>query len=369
MVSVPSILEDALKHEWDDSNDTLASVTGLKTDLDAIIHGVFKSWAPLKATVASVVAKISTPDWDTRYHQVQIGGTYSLRQIDKSFVSAFLYKHGLYDTSTEFALTRSFEKAEPFTKSYSGKIRPQECKAAFLNIVETINTSPYSDNETLLRSILAYLIKWLKNRQQEIERLRLTKTSVTKTRNISLSDISTLCDALTSLPSGSSVVPVIMVRSLLCVISPLMWPSITVKPLKSHTASDKHSQAQGDIEAYDQASNQVIVIEIKHKLLISDIIIKSFDDKTQNLDIPMKCILTTADIPHSVTETNISVDTVKRFVLSYLQQALMFDRTAKVMADFVEQYKRDIVEHTNLKLEIKKCVLQKIEECLVSPAL
>jgi hypothetical protein len=90
----------------------------IKDELDIISKNISKSWAPFKATIVSVIAKIAHPDWDTRNHQTQLGGKYSLRTIDRCYVSNFLYKNGLYDTSTEFALTRSFEKAEPFNKKY-----------------------------------------------------------------------------------------------------------------------------------------------------------------------------------------------------------------------------------------------------------
>jgi hypothetical protein len=87
----------------------------LKDELDIITSNISKSWAPLKATIVSLVAKIQNPDWDTRNHQTQIGGKYSLRSIDKCYVSDYLYKNSLYDTSTEFALTRSFEKQNHLT--------------------------------------------------------------------------------------------------------------------------------------------------------------------------------------------------------------------------------------------------------------
>ena len=97
-------------------------VSEYKNDLYTITKSKIKVWAPMKATIVSCVAKLIYPNWDTRYHQVQIGGKYSLRTIDRKYVASFLFKKGLYPTATEYALTRSFEKAEPFTKNYTGKI-------------------------------------------------------------------------------------------------------------------------------------------------------------------------------------------------------------------------------------------------------
>ena len=137
-----SILQKALDSNIVDTTRLMEKCGDIcvKDHLDIISKNTSTSWAPFKATIVSVIAKIAHPDYDTRLHQTHMEGGRSLRTIDGKYVSAYLYKNGLYDTPTTFALTRSFEKPEPFNKEYSGMISPPKSKISFLNIVELINT-------------------------------------------------------------------------------------------------------------------------------------------------------------------------------------------------------------------------------------
>lgn len=154
-------------------------------------------------------------------------GGRSLRTIDGKYVSTYLYKYGLYDTPTAFALTRSFEKAEPFYKNYSGMISPKECKISFLNIVELINTKI---DTPLLNDILVYLLSFLKNRQETTTTLKNSIVESVKVMNIL--DVSKSLDEINKLGSGSSVIPVIIAHTLLSVIQPYLWVGISMKPIK-----------------------------------------------------------------------------------------------------------------------------------------
>jgi len=200
----------------------------IKNELDIITKNISKSWAPFKATIVSVIAKLVNPDWDTRNHQTQIGGKYSLRTIDKCYVSNYLYKNGLYDTSTEFALTRSFEKAEPFNKNYSGMISPKECKISFLNIVEVIQKIDIQ----LLNDIIVYMLSFLKNRKEITTTLKNSIVMSSK-EDMNVQDVSKLLDEINKLGSGASVIPVIIAHTLLSVIQPHLWAGISMKPLKA----------------------------------------------------------------------------------------------------------------------------------------
>jgi len=218
----------------------------IKQNLDVIINNIGKSMAPFKATVASLVAKIKHPEWDTRKHQIQIGGKFSLRTIDKCHVSAYLFKKGYYDTPTEFSLTRSFEKAEPFTQSYTGNISPKECKPAFLNIVEVINTT---ECVPLIKTMLAYLMMFLAERTAKNTALK-TSSNLETSKKLSLEDISKVLDSFNTLGSGISVLPVIVVHTVLSVIQPYLFPAVAFTELKEHTASDMKSRSYGDVEGF-----------------------------------------------------------------------------------------------------------------------
>jgi len=330
----------------------------LKEELDKIIKGTSKSWAPFKATFASVIAKLKYPDWDTRKHQTQIGGKFSLRSIDRCHVSNTLFKLGLYNTGTEFALTRSFEKSEPFNKEYSGKISPVECKSAFLNIVEIINTV---STVNLLNDILIYMVLWLK--QQKQKETHLKETKIVSAKYINFLDISNLCEKVNNLGAGSSVIPVIMIHSLLTIISPFLFPLIKIKSLKEHTAADNHSKSFGDIEGINKDSLPILAIEVKHKIVINEDIVLSFNKKIEGIDIPLKFIITTANMSKKVTENNVSIDTLSNFILNYIQQTIFHEKD--ICKLFIENFRKDILNYTNLSTEIKEIINEITTKILV----
>ena len=333
----------------------------IKYALDIISNNISKSRAPFKAITASVIAKLIYPDWDTRKHQTQIGGLHSLRTIDKH-ASDYLCKNELYDSVTPFALTRTFEKAEPYHKNYSGNIQPKESKSAFLNVVDIINTKI---DINLLNDILVYLITFLKNRKEATTSLK--NSTVVSSKDMNILDVSKLLNEINKFDSGSSVIPVIIAHTLLSAIQPYLWVGITMKPLKEHTAPDNHSKSCGDIEGIDSSSKTKIAIEVKHKIRINESIIMVFDRKTKDEDIPLKFIITTAKTERKVVQNNICIDTLNGFVISYLQMALFHEK--KICSIFLHKLRENIINHTNLDITIKESANNILTSLLVSPSL
>lgn len=355
-MSQPSIYSTLLNTALDANVIDITCLSEVKDDLDILT--TLKSWAPLKAIIASVAAKIINPHWDTRFHQSQIGGVYSLRSIDTSCIAPFLYEKGLYDTVTTFALTRSFEKPEAYNKTYSGNITPKECKTSFLNVVEIINTRI---DPKLLHDILTYLLSFLKDRK--MAKMVLKQSVVESSKELDIYDVSTMLDQINTIGSGCSVVPVIIAHTLLYVIQPYLWSGISISPLKQHNAADTHSKSFGDIEGLDSSSNPKIAIEVKHKLVIDNPIIMVFDSKTKDTNIPLKYILTTAKTEKKVAQNNICIDTINGFVVSHLQQALFHEET--ICLSFVHELRRQIVSYINLGLTIKQSIDKIITSLLV----
>ena len=358
-----TIIQAALDSDVTDT--TRLTERCIKDDLDVISNNISKSWAPFKATVASVIAKMVNPEWDTRNHQTQINGKHSLRTIDRCYVSNYLYKNGLYDTSTEFALTRSFEKAEPFDKKYSGMIKPKECKTSFLNIVEIINTNP---DECLLNDILVYLMTFLKQRRETTTTLKNSiVVSSSSSNDINLHHVSKALDEINKLGSGSSVIPEIITHTLLSVIQPHLWAGISMKPLKEHTAPDNHSKSYGDVEGLDANFKPKIVAEVKHKISINDTIVAIFDKKTKDEDIPLKLIITTASTENRVVQNNICIFTLNAFVITHLQQTLFHERTICLI--FMKELRMRIISYQNMSVSIKESINEILTSLLVSPSL
>jgi hypothetical protein len=322
-----------------------------KDELYTLTTGTDVSWAPLKATVAAIVAKLVHPEWDTRKHQTQIGGTHSLRSIDATHVSNTLFQKGLYNTATTFALSRTFEKAEPFNKSYSGKITPVSCRAAFLNVMEIVNTTASTE---LLKAMLVYAILFLKGRKDKHAALK--GSILESSKEVSLSDVSDALGKINTLSGrGISVVPVIAVHVLVTIAQPHLWPSMWIKRLKEHTAPDGHTDSYGDVEGFTPSENPVLAIEIKHRLKIDDTIIASFNKKTAASNIPLKYILTTAVTPKYHAPNNISVQTVSDFIMTHLQNAMYYDPS--ICTAFVNELQKCVSAHTNLALSHKEAVV------------
>lgn len=341
MRNYTSIIQSAIRSEKYHLSEKI------KGDLDVIIKNTDKSWAPLKAVVASTVAKIVHPDWDTRKHQKQIGGKHSLRMIDKSYVCDYLFKNGYYDTATEFSLTRSFEKAEPYTQTYSGNICPKESKRAFLNSVEVINTDA---SDTLLNDILVYVMLFLKDRRAKNTLLKNAVGEVSN--NLTLSDVSDTLDTMFTLGSGMSVIPVIVTHTLLSVILPHVFPGVSLKKLNEHTAPDNHTKSCGDIEGSNEQSDPVIAIEVKHNIKITESIIMTFDKKTNG--VPLKFILTTAKTPKAFVKNNICVDTVSGFVVTHLQHCMMYE--PDICSIFMRELRHTIVSYHNISIKSKEAI-------------
>ena len=180
-------------------------------------------------------------------------------------------------------------------------------------------------------------------------------------------DISKLLDEINKLGSGASVIPVIIVHTLLSVIQPYLWVGISMKPLKEHTAPDNHSKSYGDIEGLDIHLKPKIAIEVKHKIKIDDTIVAIFDEKTKNEDIPLKFIITTAKTERSIVQSNICIDTLNGFVISYLQQTLFHERTICLI--FIKELRTQIVSYKNMSVSIKESINEILTSLLVSPSL
>jgi hypothetical protein len=347
-ITYESVIEEALEATCCDT-DCLGK--NLKDDLDTLATGIDTAWAPLKATVASIVAKRVHPDWDTRKHQTSMGGKFSLRTVDNRHIANKLCMKGLYDTATAYALTRSFEKAEPFYKSYSGQIKPVSCKHAFLNVIETVNTTASTE---LLTAMLVYLMTLLKGRKDKHTALK--DSILTTSKRLNLNNISDALDKINELSGrGLSVVPVIVVHALLTVIRPHMWPSMTVKPLKQHTAPDGHTDSYGDVEGVNTSDEKpVLVIEVKHRIKVDDTIIHTFNTKTATSEIPLKYILTTACTPKYYAQNNICVQTVSDFITTCLQNTLYHDPS--ICTAFFNKLQECVADHTNLSPDNKEAV-------------
>lgn len=312
-----------------------------KKQVDTVMTGYDKSKAPLKAIVAAGIAKMAFPEWDIRKHQIQIGGLFSLRSVDTRYIASAMYKLGLYDTATSFALTRSFEKAECYDMNYSGKITPTHVKKSFLALVNIINSSKTKNNQIML-----YVFQWLMKKKTALDDMKATKPS-RDMGLITLEIVNKTIERLLSLGSGSSVVPVIITHA----CCSLVFRDIFVKPLKYHSATDKGTQSLGDIEGF-YLKHPKLAIEIKYNMAITETMVLTFDKKSKN--VPMRLILTTKEFTSRIDCDDIFVGNVRDFCVGKLQE--MFLKDVNVYIKFMNLLRSNLINSPDLSNAIKSVI-------------
>lgn len=330
---IMNTLEEIIKTVIDFDEENIAA-NEMLDELDIILQSPFE--ASIKATVVSLIAKLSYPDWDTRKHQVQLGGLYSLRSIDTTIVSKRLYEIGWYKTNTPFALTRSFELKEPYNMEYSGSIKPIKTKTAFLTIVNKINKD---FDRKLCLDMVKYILNYLRKKNEATNVLRNTSMVV---NNVTFKTIKNILSDIFKIGIGVSVTPSIVTHTVCSVIKDHIWKDIDLKPLKEHTANDKHSI--GDIEAYNLDTIPFMAIEIKHNLDITESIISTFEGKTTN--VKLKYILTTKNINSKFTDTNIYIGNVIEWSMLYLHSCIIYN--PDIAKDFVVLLRKTLLDYRNL---------------------
>lgn len=330
----------------------------LEEDIQTITSSYDTSQANLKVTIAVTVAKLVHPDWDTRKHQESLGGKFSLRSFDEKYISQRLYADGLYATPTPYALSsRTFEKAEPFTASYTGRTKQKTHIAAFLNIVQSINEE-YT--EPLCLAILTVCLKCLRERRETKDALRTS--SVSSSATISLRSVETLLTRIFTTPSsGFAVTPVLAMWTACTLAQPYLWPNCSIKPLKQHTAADGVSKAWGDVEGVRLTDGTpFLAVEVKHKIAITPTIVASFDAKTPA--IPLRYIITTSPQAFTSTDTNIIIAPVVTTVLQLLQSCLF--HAPSIAATYVQEFYTMVVGYANLSVATQEAVVQIVKEIL-----
>ena len=327
------------RHLTTTSNGVLLDVD-LYADVSILVKTLDKTWSPFKALMAVVMAKVVYPDWDTRNHQKQLGGMFSLRTIDHVVISNELHRLGYYDTDVSYAMTRAFERVEPFSESYSGILHPKDAKVPFLRICKRVNDA---FDATECDMILGCLFDKLKERKAALDVMMDCDVSMEKPA-MSLYTFLDRLDALCKLGTGASVVPELIIQS--CCAS--CYPTLTMKELKHHRTPDKTSKSHCDIEGYNEDGMCVLAIEVKCNIAIADSMVTTFDKKTK--DIASRYILSTkTNTKCRVSQHNIMINTVNDFCASELMRV-----HADILQDMNNALQKMIVESPCLTVSLKQ---------------
>lgn len=320
--------------------------TPLPQVLDTLLTG--KDDAYLEGTITSIVAKITHPDWDTRYHQTQIGGLCSLRNFDKKVVLPWMRTKQLIRRKSVYALTRSLEKAEPFTLDYSAKSKNQCLMKAFLQCVDFLNGG---SEPSAWHHMLAYILHTLKKRVLNTNNLHITPTP----NECSLHDVFKLCTFISTLTSGASKLPVLLVHTCLSLCGPYEWPGESLYPLNSHTAADSKTRSICDI-----VYGRVLIAEIKHRIPVDEALLSEFERNTLSVSHSQKYILTThAKTEFQITSNNTVIDTIGRFVVTMLQRTQFND--TDVCKRFVDAFYDTMIRDSEVCIDIKTLMIEYLQ--------
>jgi hypothetical protein len=333
------------------SPETIRNDIETLTDNDRVV-------APMKVTVAAVFGKLAFPSWDTRKHQVGIGGLKSLRTLDHAFVANHLYRMGLYRTATEGILTRSFELKQPFTLDYPGEINPVKSKLAFLRIINRINEE--GDTHTA-ETVLRYFLHRLKEKKGRVD--AIVGDLILTDKYVSLKTGQDILNDIFGLGAGISATPAIVIHTAFSIVQPYIWKDVQVSPLKRHTASDSTSKAIGDVEAYRNDA-PFLSVEVKHKLQIDDTMIRTFLQKTGN--IPLRFMLTTRAVHTKYTEENVLIGNVTDLVMQYLHSVTVHNPA--IGSAFVTSLRAALVGSPDIGADNKAKIAEIFTKHLVSPS-
>lgn len=258
-----------------------------------IAQNCFKQKGVYTVLITLLVHKILYPQQDIRYHQAEMSKGFSGRTIDTKFITPTLKELGLPAMAESGWLTRSLEQPYPYTLDYNGKISNQKVKKAFLEIINFIQINPQL-TENFLKCLL-YDVKKI----TEADVIKITKLD-----NSEKLDIKTIINALeyhfnfNYKTHGASKLPVLAFYAIYqrLIEEIERYKLCTLKPLGSHTASDKTSRSAGDIEILDKNKKLIEVLEIKHNKPIDLQILLIAKDKIIKFNPRRYCIFTTANI-------------------------------------------------------------------------
>ena len=324
--------------------------TDLNADVRIITDSLDTTWSPFKATMAVVMAKVAYPDWDTRNHQKQLGGLFSLRTIDHNVICNELHRLKYYETDVSYAMTRAFERVERFTEDYSGILQPKEAKAPFLRICNRVNEA---FDSVECHAILERLFDKLKERKVILD--AMANLSVTpKTDALTLHGLLKMFGSLCELGAGASVVPELIVQSC-CVIC---RPTLKMKDLKYHRTPDNTSRSLCDIEGYDTSDTCVLAVEVKCNTTITDGVQRTFDKKTEG--IACRYILTTkSNTRFRVSEDNIVISSVADFCAAELMR-VRHERPS-IVVDMHAEVRKSVVATSCLSVGLKQQCLEVLD--------
>lgn len=335
-----------------------------------IIEKIEKQKSILAVLITSLIKKIVDLDQDIRLHREEFKGGYSGRTLDTNVITPWLKKEfPRYAPKESGWLTRSIEQPHPFTLAFPGKIRDKQVKQSFLYILEDIEVNRASPSNYLI-TLCIFLIEKKKTESTTAKHImdKANKHFLTINQVICL-----LKDSF-SLPDSSRL-PVIAIYSVYQILIKEVefYKNTTLKPLKSHTTSDRYS-GYGDIELYDKEQNPFEIVEIKHNISIDSIMISDVLRKIEGTKIRRYLILTTNEPNFSESDSRIydfvnkiksqyEIDIIPNGVIPTLKYYLrLINNLDEFIKNFVINIKAEFASSTDIKHNHLRKIMELFDE-------
>jgi DNA (cytosine-5)-methyltransferase 1 len=309
--------------------------------------------AVITVILTSAVYKRLNPDQDIRNHQTSILSGYSGRTFDSKFITPFLKSVKFPAMAESGWLTRSLEQKVPYDSNYSGAIKPDSLKSAFLQTIDFIQHG--KDIDKLLSFLFQGLI--IQRNAQQID--------LAKPLNL---PIATIIDLLSKhfdtkyAAEGASRLPVLaLYAAYQCLINETKrFEGKVLLPMESHTSADSRSGRIGDIDIIDEKERAFEAVEVKYGIPITAQLVKDAFEKFKTTQVNRYYLLSTANIDSSqADEINKEIERIKNIhgchvIANGLTNSLKYYlRLLSDTSEFIENYVNLIEIDTALKFEHK----------------
>lgn len=284
-----------LNEQYDDAMSIVGSketiTSGLNATEQALLNTILEYSESAKGVITvfitSVVYKILNPQQDIRNHQDGIQNGYSGRTFDTKNITPFLKQHKFPAMAESGWLTRSLEQKVPYDLNYTGSIRPESLKAAFLTLLDNIQKG--ANCKDYLSFMLQGLI--IKRNQHTIDLTKPTALSINSILNVLENHFNANYKA-----EGASRLPVLAFYAIYeCLISETKrFENKELLPIESHTSADARSGRIGDIDIIDENNRAYEAVEVKHGITITLQLVLDAYAKFQTTPVNRYYILSTA---------------------------------------------------------------------------
>ena len=236
------------------------------------------------------IHKIVNPEQDIRYHQAQQPNGFAGRSIDKDIITPFMKSVSFPSMSESGWLTRSLEQPHPYTLDYPGKIKPQEIKLAFLQLIDKVQCQGM-----LAYEILKYTFKLL-IKQRDDQNIELAKP-----HSLSIAAIIKLLEKHFTYhytTHGASRLPTLAVYAAYqCMMNQVArYCGKVLCTLESHNSADSQSGRIGDIDVNNENGSAFEGVEIKHEIPITAQLVADAYEKFKIYNTDRYYLLTTANM-------------------------------------------------------------------------